>query len=48
LKTGTVTVAMNGFMGPAQTEAEKQKAYMTKRVFRFVSGQVTENGKPVN
>lgn len=46
-KTGTVTVAMNGFMGPANSEAEKNKAYMTKTVFRFANGQVTENGKPL-
>ena len=46
-KTGTVTVAMNGFMGPSEPEAEKQKAYMTKTVFRFAKGQVTENGQPL-
>ena len=46
-KTGTVTVAMNGFMGPANSAAEKSKAYMTKTVFRFAKGQVTENGKLV-
>lgn len=47
-KTATVTVAMPGFMGPAQSEAEQQKAHMTKTVFRFVNGRVTENGKRVN
>ena len=44
-KTGTVTVAMNGFRGPFEAEADKQKAYMSKTVFRFAKGQVTENGK---
>lgn len=46
-KTGIVTVAMNGFMGSANSEAEKNKAYMTKTVFRFASGQLMENGKLV-
>ncbi len=45
-ETATVTVAMLRFMGPAQSEAEKQKAYMTKTVFRFANGQVMENSKP--
>ena len=44
-KTGMVTVAMNGFRGPFNTEAEKRKAYMSKTVFRFANGQVIENGK---
>lgn len=46
-KTGTVTVAMSGFRGPFESEAEKQKAYMTKTEFRFANGQLTENGKSV-
>lgn len=46
-KTGAVTVTMNGFRGPFEPEADKQKAYMTKTVFRFVNGQVMENGKLV-
>ncbi len=46
-KTSTVTVTMNGFMGPANSEADKNKAYMTKTVFRFANGQMTENGKLV-
>ena len=46
-KTGTVTITTNGFKGPFEPEAEKRKAYMTKTVFRFAKGQVTENGKPV-
>ena len=46
-KTGTVTIATNGFRGPFEPEADKQKAYMTKTVFRFAKGQVTENGKLV-
>ena len=44
-KTATVTIAANGFRGPFEPEAEKQKAYMTKTVFRFANGRVTENGK---
>jgi hypothetical protein len=47
-ETATVTITTNGFMGPFEPEAEKQKAYMTKTVFRFVNGRVTENGKPAN
>ena len=47
-KTATVTITMNGFMGPFEPEAEKRKAYMTKTVFRFFNGRVMENGKPVN
>lgn len=43
-KTATVTVTMNRFMGPFEPEAEKRKAYMTKTVFRFANGRVTENG----
>lgn len=46
-ETATLTVAMVGFMGPFEPEAEKRKAYMTKTVFRFANGRVTENGKPV-
>ena len=46
-KTGTITVSMNSFTGSFEPEVEKQKAYMTKTVFRFANGQVTENGKLV-
>ena len=46
-KTATITIAANGFRGPFEPEAEKQKAYMTKTVFRFANGRVTENGKLV-
>lgn len=46
-KTATITITTNGFMGPLQSEAEKRKAYMTKTVFRFAKGQLTENGKLV-
>jgi hypothetical protein len=28
--------------------AQKQKAYMTKTLFRFANGQMTKNGKLVN
>lgn len=44
-KTATVTITTNGFQGPFQSEAEKRKAYMTKTVFRFANGRLTENGK---
>lgn len=44
-KTATITVAMNGFMGPFEPEADKQKAYMTKTVFRFANGKVMKNDK---
>ncbi|MCX7255929.1 MAG: hypothetical protein NTZ64_04125, partial [Polaromonas sp.] len=46
-KTATITITTNGFRGPFEPEADKQKAYMTKTVFRFANGQVTENGKPL-
>ena len=46
-KTATVTITMNGFMGPSEPEVEKRKAYMTKMVFRFVNGRVIKNGKPL-
>lgn len=46
-KTATVTITMNGFRGPFEPQAEKHKAYMTKTVFRFANGRVTENGKPL-
>lgn len=47
IKTATITITTNGFMGPFEPEAEKRKAYMTKRAFRFANGQVMENGKLV-
>ena len=46
-KTGTVAITTNRFMGQFQSEAEKRKAYMTKTVFRFANGQLTENRKSV-
>lgn len=46
-KTATITVTVNGFRGPFEPEVEKQKAYMTKTVFRFANGQLTENEKSV-
>ncbi len=46
-KTATITITTNGFRGPFEPEVDKQKAYMTKTVFRFAKGQVTENGKPL-
>ena len=46
-KTATITIAANGFRGPFESQAEKQKAYMTKTVFRFANGRVTENDKLV-
>ena len=47
LEAGEITVAMNGFLGPFESEADKQKAYMTKTVFRFANGRVMENGELV-
>lgn len=46
-RTGAVIVTMNGFAGPFQSKVEINTAYMTKKVFRFTNGQVTENGKPL-
>lgn len=46
-KTGIIAVAMNGFRGPFEPETEKQKAYMTKTIFRIFNGRVTENRKLV-
>lgn len=46
-KTATITITTNGFRGPFEPEVDKQKAYMTKTVFRFANGQLTENGKSV-
>jgi hypothetical protein len=40
--------AINGFMGPFESEADKQKACMSKTVFRFANGRAAENGKSVN
>jgi len=46
-ETATVTITTNGFQGPFEPEVEKRKARMTKTVFRFANGRVTENGKPI-
>lgn len=46
-ETATITITTNGFRGPFEPEADKRKAYMTKTVFRFANGRVTENGKPL-
>lgn len=46
-ETATITITTNGFRGPFEPEADKRKAYMTKTVFRFANGRVTENGKPI-
>ena len=43
-----VTVAMVGFRGPFEPDAEQRKAAMTKTVYRWDGqGQLTGNGKPV-
>ena len=39
----SVTVAMNGFMGPFNTTVEQRKAGMTKTVFRYADGSVSKN-----
>ena len=43
----SVTVAMPGFRGPFNPVAEQQKMRMTKTVYTYRNGQVSENGKPI-
>ena len=46
-KTG-ITVAMTGFLGPFEPEAQQKKAYMTKHVYRLrMDGVLVGNGKIV-
>ena len=47
INSESATITMNEFRGPFESEVEKQKTYMTKTVFRFANGRVTENGKPL-
>ncbi|EER62367.1 hypothetical protein AcdelDRAFT_0051 [Acidovorax delafieldii 2AN] len=42
-----ITVAMTAFLGPFEPPAAQKKAAMTKVVYTFSNGQVTENGKVV-
>lgn len=42
-----ISVAMVGFMGAFESAAVHNKVAMTKTVYRFLNGQLTENGKPV-
>ena len=41
----SVTVAMVGFSGPFEPLAAQQKAGMTKTVYKYLNGQLFENGK---
>lgn len=42
-----ITVAMTGFQGPFERPAAQKRAAMTKVVYRFSNGEVTENGKSI-
>ena len=46
LKTN-ITVSMIGYMGEGEPKAAQKKAAMTKYVYRFANGIVTENGKVI-
>ncbi len=42
---GSITVAMPGFAGNGDFRAVQNKAGMTKTVYRYLCGQLTQNGK---
>jgi hypothetical protein len=43
---GSITVAMPGFAGTGESRAVQNKAGMTKTVYRYQGGKVSENGRP--
>lgn len=45
IKTDTIIISMNGFLGPAAPEVDKQKVYMTKTIFSFINGQIMKDGQ---
>jgi hypothetical protein len=42
----SVTLVMQGFLGPGEPPAQRQKAFKEKHIIVFRDGQVTDNGKP--
>jgi hypothetical protein len=42
----SVTLTMQGFLGPFEPEAQRKKAFKEKHLIVFQDGAVTDNGKP--
>jgi hypothetical protein len=44
----SISLTVQGFLGPYEPEAKRKKAFAETHVFVFHNGAVTDNGKPVH